>query len=98
MLECIMLSHSLNSVYTLCIMFSTLHSNDSFYWRAGASLPSHATGPNFLYIIGERERAYLVMQLARIFCTLLASGSEPSLPSRATGTIFLYIIGERERA
>ena len=37
-------------------------------WRAGASLPSRPTGAIFLsIIIGERERAYLVVQLARFF-------------------------------
>ena len=79
--------------YTLYV-FITLTSNTwNDYWRAGASQPSRTTGTIFLYIIGERERANLVVRLARFFyiyvCILLAS--EASLPSRTNGTIFLYI-------
>ena len=38
-------------------------------WRAGASQPSRTTDTIFLYniIVGERERANLVVQLARFF-------------------------------
>ena len=40
-----------------------------YNWRAGASQLNRTTGTIFLiYIIGERERANLIVQRARIFC------------------------------
>ena len=42
----------------------------SDYWRAGASQPSRTTGTIFLFI-GERERANLVVRLARFFCLFI---------------------------
>ena len=44
-----------------------------YNWRAGASLPSRPNGAIFLYIIGERERANLVVQLARFFGIFMSS-------------------------
>ena len=43
----------------------------------------------YMYIIGERERANLVVRLTRFFYNWRARASQPS---RTTGTIFLYNI------
>ena len=54
-------------------------------------LASEASLPNGTNIIGERERANLVVRLARFFYIYNYCRAGASQPSRTTGTIFLYI-------